>query len=108
MLIDEKIEIRNKTNMQIQTLLKDAGFYPMLETDKTKTLSEKYHGYDYLLSMDILSLTRENLIYRKRDCSQKQQELQQLIQLTPKDLWNNDLDEFLGAWDVSYRHSTLI
>jgi DNA topoisomerase-2 len=31
----------------------------------------------------------------------KEQELIELLKLSPQDIWNHDLDNFLAEWDVS-------
>ncbi|KHJ48124.1 DNA gyrase/topoisomerase IV, A subunit [Trichuris suis] len=51
--------------------------------------------YDYLLSMAVLKLSLEekDKILRDRDC--KIQELEALRNKSPKDLWSEDLDQFM-------------
>ncbi|GMG55681.1 unnamed protein product [Ambrosiozyma monospora] len=56
-------------------------------------------NYDYLLGLQIWSLTRERYekLLQQRDA--KEAELNVLLAKSAKDLWNIDLDEFLVAWD---------
>ncbi|ODQ79069.1 hypothetical protein BABINDRAFT_162139 [Babjeviella inositovora NRRL Y-12698] len=58
-----------------------------------------YQQYDYLLSMAIWSLTRERYEKLLEQVDAKQTELTELLKLSPKDLWNRDLDDFSAAWD---------
>lgn len=58
-----------------------------------------FTSYDYLLGMPIWSLTRERYEKLLQQKANKEDELTQLLKLTSKDLWNNDLDDFLVAYD---------
>lgn len=57
-------------------------------------------NYDYLLGMQIWSLTLERYQRLLKDCRNKEEELNTLLKKTPKDLWNEDLDIFLEKWEV--------
>lgn len=57
-----------------------------------------YSQYDYLLGMAIWSLTRERYEKLLKQREDKEAELQRLLQLSAKDLWNTDLDDFLEGW----------
>lgn len=81
------------------------------------------HDYNYLLSMQLWSLTKEKkeelletrdkkvrglLLKHHVSYNTKVQELEDLKSKTAKDLWLNDLDEFLTCLDVSsFNKSTL-
>jgi DNA topoisomerase II len=54
--------------------------------------------YDYLLGMPIWSLTQERVDKLLRQIGDKEVEIDDLIKLTPKDLWNRDLDDFIAEW----------
>lgn len=56
-------------------------------------------NYDYLLGMSILSLTKERYEKLLAERGNKEEELETLLKKTPKDLWNEDLDEFLVSWE---------
>ncbi|KAF6813723.1 DNA topoisomerase 2 [Colletotrichum sojae] len=60
---------------------------------------EKSNAYDYLLSMPIWSLTYERLERLQRQIDAKQAEHDALLALSEKDLWCNDLDEFVAEWE---------
>ena len=84
--------------------------------------------YDYLLGMAIWSLTKEKVRRHQRTClssshslltffhfglqiekllqqaADKETELLALLELTPIQIWNTDLDRFLEEWEVSVQH----
>lgn len=60
--------------------------------------SDSSTDYDYLLSMPIYSLTAEKVADLLRQLEAKKAEIDQLLALSPVDLWNRDLDAFEAAW----------
>lgn len=56
-------------------------------------------NYDYLFGMSILSLSKERYERLLQERGQKEEELDLLLKKTPKDLWNDDLDDFLNSWE---------
>ena len=52
--------------------------------------------------MAIWSLTQERVDKLLKQIADKEAEIDSLIKLTPKDLWNKDLDDFIAEW-----HNTL-
>jgi len=56
-------------------------------------------GYDYLLGMQLWSLTYEKIEKLEQELSEKSEELENLEATTIKELWRNDIDEFLDALD---------
>ncbi|QPG73647.1 hypothetical protein FOA43_000959 [Brettanomyces nanus] len=54
--------------------------------------------YDYLLGMQIWSLTRERYLKLLKQRDEKESELTILLGKSAKDLWNEDLEEFVTAW----------
>lgn len=56
-------------------------------------------NYDYLLGMQIWSLTKERYDKLLSQRDNKESELTILLGKSAKDLWNEDLDEFLKGWD---------
>lgn len=54
--------------------------------------------YEYLLGMPIWSLTRERYEKLLQQRGNKEIELNSLLKLSAKDLWNKDLDEFVIGW----------
>ncbi|WYZ46350.1 hypothetical protein EsH8_IX_000575 [Colletotrichum jinshuiense] len=60
---------------------------------------EQTNGYDYLLSMPIWSLTYERLEKLQRQIENKKAEHDALLALSEKDLWCQDLDDFVAEWE---------
>lgn len=57
-----------------------------------------FSHYDYLLGMPLWSLTREKYERLLRERAAREEELHVLLGKSAKDLWNENLDEFLEAW----------
>ncbi|KAI8281746.1 DNA topoisomerase 2 [Colletotrichum sp. SAR11_57] len=60
---------------------------------------EQSNAYDYLLSMPLWSLTQERLDRLQRQIESKKAEHDSLLALSEKDLWCQDLDEFVAEWE---------
>ncbi|ODV78226.1 DNA topoisomerase II [Suhomyces tanzawaensis NRRL Y-17324] len=58
-----------------------------------------YSYYDYLLGMAIWSLTKERYEKLLKQKDEKEEELNILLRKSAKDLWNEDLDDFLVEWE---------
>lgn len=56
--------------------------------------------FDYLLGMPIYSLTHEKIEKLLEQSAAKEAELLALLELTPIQIWNTDLDNFLAQWEV--------
>ncbi len=61
---------------------------------------ESLADFDYLLGMPIWSLTKEKIAKLKEQAGDKEKELLKLLEKSPKDLWNTDLNVFLDEWEV--------
>ncbi len=55
--------------------------------------------YDYLLTMQIMSLTEERVIELEKQMRDKRAEYEQLQKMHIYELWQNDLDAFLTELD---------
>ncbi|TDZ40567.1 DNA topoisomerase 2 [Colletotrichum spinosum] len=60
---------------------------------------EQANAYDYLLSMPIWSLTYERLERLQKQIANKKAEHDALLALGEKDLWCQDLDDFVAEWE---------
>ncbi|KAL3233710.1 DNA topoisomerase 2 [Nakaseomyces bracarensis] len=60
---------------------------------------ELFGTYEYLLGLRIWSLTKERYEKLLKQKQEKEVELENLLKLSAKDLWNNDLDDFLKAYE---------
>jgi len=65
------------------------------EEKKTKSSS---HGYEYLLRLQISSVTAEKIAKLLNDIGKKEQEHEELSATTEKELWIRDLDNFEAAY----------
>ncbi|KAI9591804.1 DNA topoisomerase [Syncephalis fuscata] len=77
----------------------DAGNSDNDDDDDNNSGSGKDHGYDYLLSMAIWTLTEEKVEKLKKDLAEKQRELDLLLKKDTKAIWREDLDGFLAEWE---------
>ncbi|CAI4036018.1 hypothetical protein SMKI_14G2320 [Saccharomyces mikatae IFO 1815] len=65
------------------------------DTDNTINGPEELYGtYEYLLGMKIWSLTKERYQKLLKQKQEKEIELENLLKLSAKDIWNSDLDAF--------------
>lgn len=71
-----------------------------LAQGKAMNSDTSHHGYDYLLSMPIWSLTWERVQQLQSEKESTQQQLQALLALTPKCLWRQNLKQFLAEWET--------
>jgi DNA topoisomerase-2 len=123
MIIDKQLIVSNKKRAAIVAELRSLDFRPFPKVKKAieegevdLALEEEEEGsdsdYDYLLGMAIWSLTAEkarpagNAADAKvekllAERNTKEEELIELLKLTPQGIWNTDLDNFLVEWEVS-------
>ncbi|CCF60190.1 hypothetical protein KAFR_0J01230 [Kazachstania africana CBS 2517] len=59
---------------------------------------EIYGSYEYLLGMRIWSLTKEKYERLLKQKQEKEVELEMLLKLSAKDIWNTDLDAFMKGY----------
>ncbi|KAF5853012.1 hypothetical protein GGP41_001553 [Bipolaris sorokiniana] len=64
------------------------------------------NDYDYLLGMAIWSLTQERVEKLMKQIGERQEEVDTLIKLSPKDIWNVDLDAFMDEWNLQQEEET--
>lgn len=116
-IIQGKLVIQNRRKSDILTELRTRGYKPIYKNKSSSSSSPgaaddenteeetggKDHGYDYLLSMSLWSLTMEKVQGLIREKDERQRELDELLSKTPKDLWMTDLEEFEYQWDVMER-----
>ncbi|TXT08989.1 hypothetical protein VHUM_02463 [Vanrija humicola] len=112
MIIKKELVVANKKKAVIVKELRELKFRPFpkggkqasSEGENEAALEEEEdqgsdNDYDYLLGMAIWSLTSEkvNKLLAERDV--KEQELIELLKLSPQDIWTHDLDNFLLEWE---------
>jgi DNA topoisomerase II len=69
-----------------------------LERDVASGKKKSGHGYEYLLRMQISSITAEKIEKLKRDIASRIEARDTLQATTEKDLWIRDLDAFIDAY----------
>lgn len=122
LIIEKKLSIANRKKVDIIAELKRLDFpafdknnVPTKQTSIEEAAVEideeelpedvedprkHFPTFDYLLGMSILSLTKERYERLLRERGVKEEELNILLKKTPKDLWIEDLDDFLDAWET--------
>jgi DNA topoisomerase-2 len=105
-IIQGKLVVQNKKKAEILAELTARAYTPFYKGKDEQLVDDaddkpgKGHGFDYLLSMPIWSLTMEKVQNMQKERDEKQSELDHLLKQSAKDLWNADLDKFLQEWDV--------
>ncbi|AMD21005.1 HEL276Cp [Eremothecium sinecaudum] len=67
---------------------------------------DKFGTFEYLLSMRIWSLTKEKYEKLIQEKQAKETELEKLLNMSAKDLWNDDLDQFMKEYDEFIKYDT--
>jgi DNA topoisomerase-2 len=118
MIIDGKLVVSKKKKAVLIAELRKLNFTPFPKVSQAKKAGEDEEAveeeasedadeeigsadYDYLLGMPIWSLTQERVERIKKQIGDKELEIDVIIKLSPKDLWNQDLDDFVEAWETS-------
>ncbi|KAF7306385.1 DNA topoisomerase 2 [Mycena indigotica] len=123
MIVDRQLTVSNRKKADIVADLrkhnfrafpkikkaKDAGEdEPVVEEPESDEEEEDAVGngktnptdFDYLLQMAISSLTKEKMEKLLQSASDKENELLDLLKISPKEMWNVDLDRFLVEWET--------
>ncbi|KAL7421894.1 DNA topoisomerase 2 [Cryptotrichosporon argae] len=111
MIIDRKLVVSNKKKAVIVAELRELNFRPFPKVAKAREAGEDEEAledvemgsdndYDYLLGMAIWSLTAEKVVKLIAERDAKEGELVELLKLSPQDLWNSDLDNFMAEWQL--------
>ncbi|KAK8864520.1 hypothetical protein IAR55_001770 [Kwoniella newhampshirensis] len=117
MIITKELNVAHKKKTALVSELRALNFRPFPRNSKAKeageselALEEEDEGlasdYDYLLGMAIWSLTAEKVEKLIVERDGKEQELIELLKLTPQDIWNRDLDNFLAEWQLCLDEDT--
>ncbi|KAI6133866.1 DNA topoisomerase II [Pisolithus croceorrhizus] len=121
MIVDKELVVSNRKKADIIADLRKFKFRPFPKVSKAKAAGETEEvvnqdedageaeageaagstDYDYLLGMAIWSLTKEKIEKLLQQAAEKEAELLALLERTPKQLWNEDLDNFLKEWEKS-------
>ncbi|KAI0358820.1 type II DNA topoisomerase [Trametes cingulata] len=113
MIVDKELVVSNRKKADIVAELRKKQFRPFPKVAKAKVHGETedvvedeegsdFEGnvtdYDYLLGMAIWSLTKEKIDKLLQQAKEKEVELLTLLELTPIQIWQTDLDAFLEQW----------
>jgi DNA topoisomerase-2 len=122
MIVDKELVVSNRKKNDLMAELRRLKFRPFPKVTKAKAAGEtedviqhedeedeaeesiKDAGttdYDYLLGMAIWSLTKEKIEKLMQQAADKDAELLALLERSPNDLWNEDLDIFMKEWEKS-------
>ncbi|KAJ7630419.1 DNA topoisomerase II [Roridomyces roridus] len=112
MIVDKELVVSNRKKADIIVDLKKHEFRPFPKISKAKEAGEEEEAledeesqgsagdFDYLLGMAISSLTREKIEKLRQTASEKEDELLTLLKISPKEMWNTDLDKFMAEWEA--------
>ncbi|KAG9100840.1 DNA topoisomerase 2 [Ceratobasidium sp. UAMH 11750] len=114
MIIKKELVVSNKKKADLCAELRKLDFRPFPKVRKAKDAGENEDAqeeeeeeqptgansdYDYLLGMAIWSLTREKVEKLLAEQSAKEEEWNALLKKKPIELWDEDLNQFLKAWE---------
>ena len=94
-VIDKEIKLNNKTKEYIETKLEEKEF-PKLSKNSEEI------SYNYLLGMNLWSLSYEKVEELKKQKEEKENEFNILEKKTIKKIWKEELDELLKAYEEWY------
>lgn len=86
-VIEDKIKLKNQQKKQIESCLEQLKF------------AQHESSYDYLLNMPLLCLTLERIEKLNKERGEKEAEYTALLKKSIKELWIDDLDAFLVAYE---------
>ncbi|THH09412.1 hypothetical protein EW145_g2021 [Phellinidium pouzarii] len=115
MIVKKELVVSGRKKADIVIELRKRNFRPFPKVAKAKASGETRDAledveveeeetgatsdFDYLLGMPIYSLTYEKIEKLLEQGRMKEAELLALLELTPIQIWNTDLDNFLDQWE---------
>lgn len=118
MIIDKQLVLSNRKRADIVAELREKDFRPFPKVQKMHVAGDvdangdgdeevadpaeagADSDYDYLLTMQLSSLTREKVERLMAERDQRSAELDDLLKRSVQDLWRADLDAFMDKWDA--------
>ncbi|WUR02388.1 DNA topoisomerase 2 (TOP2) [Vairimorpha necatrix] len=88
LVVNDELIINKRKRAEIKENLENLNFLP-------------FDNFNYLLSMEICSLTEERIDKLNKEYLESKNEYETLLKKTPKDLWNEDLDKFEEAYNLA-------
>ncbi|KAH8120719.1 DNA topoisomerase II [Phellopilus nigrolimitatus] len=114
-IVKKELVVSNRKKADIVAELRKKGYRPFPKVAKAKAAGETEDAleeveaeeeatgattdFDYLLGMPIYSLTQEKIEKLLEQGRIKEKELMDLLELSPSQIWNTDLDDFLAQWE---------
>ena len=99
-LLEDKIDLRRKTNKMLTTLLKERKYDTYIaskgessESNENNGDADDENGYKYLLKLPMDSVSEENVTKLLNEKTKKEKELSELGSKSLEQLWRNDLEE---------------
>jgi len=102
-LLEDKIDLRRKTNKQLVELLKERKYDSMDAKDakdankdengEDEMSGQGHQGYKYLLKLPMDSVSEENVKKLLNEKEKKEKELSELSSKTVEQMWMKDLEE---------------
>jgi DNA topoisomerase-2 len=96
-LLEDKIDLRRKTNKQLVELLKERKYDSMDASNDENGGDEQsgqgHQGYKYLLKLPMDSVSEENVKKLLNEKEKKEKELNELTSKTVEQMWVKDLEE---------------
>lgn len=95
-LLEDKIDLRRKTNKQLVELLKERNYESMdtgKDADESSGQGQGQQGYKYLLKLPMDSVSEENVHKLLNEKEKKDKELSELNSKTVEEMWVKDLEE---------------
>jgi DNA topoisomerase-2 len=96
-LLEDKIDLRRKTNKQLVELLKERKYDSMDASNDENGGDEQsgqgHQGYKYLLKLPMDSVSEENVKKLLNEKEKKEKELSELTSKTVEQMWVKDLEE---------------
>ncbi|KAL5535074.1 TOP2 [Sanghuangporus sanghuang] len=115
MIVKKELVVSGRKKADIVADLRKKNFRPFPKVSKAKAAGETEDAledieaeeqetgttsdFDYLLGMPIYNLTHEKIEKLLEQARLKEAELLTLLELTPTQIWNTDLDKFLEQWE---------
>jgi len=96
MIIEKKLKINNRKKDDVVKDLQRLKFQKFGETKPPRS------GFEYLLIMQIASLTKERYEELKRMAKEKAAELERVKKTTPQQMWLTDLDQLEAGINALY------
>jgi DNA topoisomerase-2 len=91
-VVDNDLPLMKQKEVVVVQHLVDRGYDPSPEATG--------HGYAYLLRMQVSSLTEEKIKQLQNDIQSNQTKLDAVIACNEKQMWINDLNQFLKEYDT--------